>query len=90
MEVTEKADQLAKKGTGHTRKERDAESSISYLKRRMREKAIETWRKRWPAMKTGRSYHGKPSRNIYQLMRHHQSRKRISTIIQLWTGHGYT
>jgi hypothetical protein len=51
---------------------------------------METWRKRWPAMKTGRSYHGKPSRNIHPHMRPHQSRTLISTIKQLSTGHGYT
>jgi hypothetical protein len=51
---------------------------------------METWRKRWPSMKTGPSYDGKQSRNIHPLMRHHQSRKLISTIIQLRTGHGYT
>jgi hypothetical protein len=84
VEGIEKADQLAKKGTEDKRKERDAHTSITYIKRRIREKAMETWRKGWP------SYHGKRSRNIHPLMRHHQSRKLISTIIQLRTGHGYT
>jgi hypothetical protein len=72
VEGNEKADQLAKKGAEHKRKERDAYTSITYMKRRIREKAMETWRKRWPSMKTGRSYHGKPSRNIHPLMRHQQ------------------
>jgi ribonuclease HI len=71
VEGNEKADQLAKKGTEHKRKERDADTSITYIKRQIREKAMETWRKRWPAMKTGRSSHRKPSSNIHPLMRHH-------------------
>jgi ribonuclease HI len=90
VEGNEKADQLAKNGTQRKRKERDAYTSITYIKRRIREKAMETWKKRWPSMKTGRSYQGKPGRNIHPLMRYHQSRKLISTIIQLRTGHGYT
>jgi hypothetical protein len=83
VEGNEKADQLATKATEHKRKERDAHASITNIKRRIKEKAMETWRKRWPAMKTGQSYRGKPRRNIHPLMRHHQLRKLISTIIQL-------
>jgi hypothetical protein len=90
VEGNEKADQLAKEGTEHKRKERDAHTSITYIKRCISEKGMETWRKRWPAMKTGQSYHRKSSRNIHPPMQHHLSRKLITTIIQLWTGHGYT
>jgi ribonuclease HI len=55
VEGNEKADQLAKKETECKRKERDAYTSITYIKRHIREKVIETWRQRWPSMKTGRS-----------------------------------
>jgi hypothetical protein len=55
VEGNEKADQLAKKGTEHKRKERDTHTSITYIKRRKREMAMEIWRKRWPSMKTGQS-----------------------------------
>jgi hypothetical protein len=68
VEGNEKEDQLAKKGTERKRKERDAYTSITSIKRQIREKAMETWRKRWPSMKSGRSYHGKPGRNIHPLM----------------------
>jgi hypothetical protein len=52
VEGNKKADQLAKKGTERKRKERDAYTSITYIKRQIREKAIGTWGKRWPSMKT--------------------------------------
>jgi hypothetical protein len=89
VEGNDQADQLPKKGTERKRKERDAYTSITYLKRWIREKAMETWKKRWPSMKTGQSYQGKPSGNIHPLMRHQQTRKPISTIIQRRSGHGY-
>jgi ribonuclease HI len=53
VEGNEKADQLAKKGTERKRKQRDPCTSITYTKRRIREKAMETWRKRWPSLRTG-------------------------------------
>jgi ribonuclease HI len=90
VQGNKKADQLAKKEAEHKRKERHAYTSITYMKNQIREKAMETWRKRWPSMKTGRSYDRKPSRNMHPVMPHHQLRKPTSTIIQLRTGHGYT
>jgi ribonuclease HI len=53
VDGNEKADQLAKKGTERKRKERDTNTSITYNKRRIREKAMETWGKRCPSMGTG-------------------------------------
>jgi ribonuclease HI len=46
VEGNKKAAQLAKKGTEHKRRERDAHASITHIKRRIKEKAMETWRKR--------------------------------------------
>jgi ribonuclease HI len=68
VEGNEKADQLAKNGTQCKRKERDAYTYITYIKRQIREKAMETWKTRWPSMETGRSYQGKPGGNIHPLM----------------------
>jgi hypothetical protein len=53
VEGNEKSDQLVRKGMECKRTERDAYTSITYIKRPIREKAMETWRKRWPSMKTG-------------------------------------
>jgi ribonuclease HI len=40
VEGNEKADQLTKKGTEYKRKERDAHTSITYIKRRIKEKTM--------------------------------------------------
>ena len=60
----ERADQLAKEGTKLRKQERDSRVSITYLKRKMREEAMETWKRRWPKLRTGRSYVGQPSINL--------------------------
>jgi hypothetical protein len=68
VEGNHKANQLAKKGTERMRKERDAYTSITYIKRWIREKARQTWKERWPSLRAGRSYHRKLSRNIHPLI----------------------
>jgi hypothetical protein len=52
VDGNEKAEQLSKKGTECKTKERDEYNSITYINRRIREKARETWQKRWPSTKT--------------------------------------
>src|SRR6266849_14704 len=55
----------------------------------MREEAMETWKRRWPKLRTGRSYEGQPGTNLYPILRNHKSRRTVSTLIQMRTGHGY-
>ena len=64
----ERADQLAKEGTKKHKQERDSRVSITYLKRKMREQAIETWKQHWPRLRTGRSYEGQPGTNLHPLL----------------------
>ena len=85
----ERADQLAKEGTQKQRQERDSRVSITYLRRKMREETMETWKRRWPNLRTGRSYEGQPGSNLHPLLRNHKSRRTVSTLIQMRTGHGY-
>jgi ribonuclease HI len=85
----ERADQLAKQGTEGKRIPRDASTSITFLRRANKEQQMTAWLNRWPTMKKGRSYHGRPARNIHTTLRHHPSRKLVATIIQMRTGHGY-
>ena len=85
----ERADILAKEGTKGKRIPRDATTSITYLKRKNKEHQMKTWNDRWPTMKRGHSYHGRPANNIHPLLRNHPSRKLVSTVIQMRTGHGY-
>ena len=40
-------------------------------------------------MRHGRSYYGKPAKNIHTHLRNHPSRKLVATIIQMRTGHGF-
>src|SRR5437588_3009949 len=89
VQGNEKADALAKQGTEGRRLPRDATTSITYLKRKNREQQMEEWKRRWPGMRRGRSYHGRPATNIHTLLRNHPSRKLVATIIQMRTGHGY-
>ena len=85
----EKAEALAKQGTEGKRLPRDATTSITYLKRKNKEQQMEEWKRRWPGMRRGRSYQGRPATNIHPLLRDHPSRKLVATIIQMRTGHGY-
>jgi hypothetical protein len=85
----ERADKLAKEGTEGKRMPRDATTSITYLRRKNKEQQMEQWKKRWPTMTRGRSYHGRPAANIHPSLRNHPSRKLVSTVIQMRTGHGY-
>src|SRR5712691_11753774 len=55
----------------------------------MREQAIETWKKHWPKLRTGRAYEGQPGTNLHPLLRNHKSRRTVSTLIQMRTGHDY-
>src|SRR3978361_2073002 len=55
----------------------------------MREEAMETWKRRWPKIRTGRSYEGHPGTNLHPLLRNHKSRRTVSTLIQMRTGQGY-
>ena len=48
-----------------------------------------TWNARWPTIKRGHSYHGRPANSIHPLLQNHPSRKLVSTVIQMRTGHGY-
>ena len=89
VQGNERADTLAKKGTEGKRLPREATTSITYLKRKNREQQMEEWKRRWPAMKRGRSYHGRPATNIHTLLRNHPSRKLVATVIQMRTVHGY-
>src|SRR5437588_5121903 len=57
----EKADALAKQGTEGKRLPRDATTSITYLRRKNKEKQMEEWKLRWPGMRRGRSYEGQPA-----------------------------
>ena len=50
---------------------------------------METWKRRWLSLTTGRSYNGNPGFNIHPLLRNHKSRRLVSTTIQMRTGHGY-
>ena len=50
---------------------------------------MKSWKQRWPKLKTGRSYEGKPGTNLHPLLRNHKSRRTVSTLIQMRTGHGY-
>src|SRR5437588_12529190 len=50
---------------------------------------MEEWKRRWPGMRRGRSYHGRPATNIHTLLQNHPSRKLVATIIQMRTGNGY-
>ena len=84
----EQADTLAKEGTKGKRLPRDEITSITYLKRKVKEQQMTTWNARWPTMKRGHSYHGRPANNIHPLLRNHPSRKLVSTVIQMRTGHG--
>ena len=85
----ERADTLAKEGTKGKRLPRDATTSITYLKRKNKEHQMNPWNARWPTMKRGHSYHGRPASNLHPLLQNHPSRKLVSTIIQMCTGHGY-
>src|SRR5712671_3998823 len=85
----ERADHLAKEGPKIPKQERDSRVSITYLKRKMREEAMETWKRRWPKLKTGRSYEGQPGANLHPLLRNQKSRRTVSTLIKMRTGHGY-
>ena len=84
-----RADTLAKEGTKGKRPPRDATTSITYLKRKNKEHQMNIWITRWPTMKRGHSYHGRPANNLHPLLQNHPSRKLVSTIIQMRTGHGY-
>src|SRR6266852_7757011 len=55
----------------------------------MREEAIQNWKIHWPKLRTGRSYEGQPGTNLHPLLRNHKSRRIVSTLIQMRTGHGY-
>ena len=85
----ERADILAKAGTEEKRIPRDATTSITYLKRKNKEQQMLAWNARWPTMKRGRSYQGRPAPNIHTVLRNHRSRRLVATIIQMRTGHGY-
>ena len=85
----EREDVLAKEGTKGKCLPRGATTSITYLKRKNKEQQMKTWNARWPTMKRGHSYHGRPANNIHPLLRNHSSRKLVSTVIQMRTGHGY-
>jgi ribonuclease HI len=85
----ERADQLAKEGTTLQKQARDSRVSITYLKRKMREEALQTWKQRWPNLRTGQSYEGQPGTNLHPMLRNHKSRRTVSTLIQMRTGHGY-
>jgi ribonuclease HI len=85
----ERADHLAKEGTTKKRQERDSRVSITYLKRKMREDALKDWKQRWTKVRTGRSYEGQPGTNLHPILRNHKSRRTVSTLIQMRTGHGY-
>jgi hypothetical protein len=61
MEEYDKVDQLAKKGLEWKRKERYLYILITYIKRGVQEMAMVTWKKRWPLMNRGESYHQRPS-----------------------------
>src|SRR5437588_10779657 len=50
---------------------------------------MQEWKHRWPEMRWGRSYHGRPATNIHTLLRNHPLRKLVATIIQMRTRHGY-
>jgi ribonuclease HI len=86
----ERADILAKQGTEGKRQPRDSNTSITHLRRKNKEQQLQDWTKRWPTLNRGRQYHGRPATNIHPLLRNHPSRKLVSTVIQLRTGHGYT
>jgi ribonuclease HI len=85
----ERADQLAKEGTTKQSQARDSRVSITHLKRKMREGALQQWKQRWPKLRTGRSYEGTPGTNLHPTLRNHKSRRTVSTLIQMKTGHGY-
>jgi hypothetical protein len=85
----ERADQLAKEGTTKKRRERDSRVSITYLKRKMKEDALKNWKQRWTKARTGRSYEGQPGTNLHPILRNYKSRRTVSTLIQMRTGHGY-
>ena len=85
----ERADTLANEGTKGKRLPREATTSITYLKRKNKEHQMNTWNARWPTMKRGHSYYGRPASNLHPLLQNHSSRKLVSTIIQMRTGHGY-
>ena len=48
-----------------------------------------TWKWCWPKLRTSRSYEGQPGPNLHPLLRNHKSRRTVSTLIQMRTGHGY-
>src|SRR5205085_8664871 len=85
----EKADKLAKEGTEGSLLPRDASISITHLRRKNKEQEMEDWKKRWPGMRRGRSYQGRPAPNIHTQLRNHPSRNLVATIVQMRTGHGY-
>ena len=85
----ERADTLAKEGTNGKRPPRDVTTSITYLKRKNKEHQMNTWNTRWPTMKRGHSYHGRLANNLHPLLQNHPSRKLVSTVKQMRTGHGY-
>jgi ribonuclease HI len=85
----ERADVLAKEGTEGRRLPRDSSTSITYLRRKNKEAQLQEWTNRWPASKHGRQYQGRPAMNIHPLLRNHPSRRLVSTVIQMRTGHGY-
>ena len=85
----ERADKLAKEGTEEKRMPRDCSTSITHLKRKNKELQLATWNQRWPGLKRGRSYNGRPATNLHPLLRNHPSRRLVATIIQMRTGHGY-
>src|ERR1700704_5418038 len=74
----ERSDQLAKEGTKLPKQERDSRVSITYLKRKMREEAMETRKQHWPKLRTGRSYEGQPGTHLHPLLRNHKSRRTVS------------
>ena len=90
VEGNERADILAKEGTTRAKPERDATTSITFIKKKIKERAMEEWKRRWQTAKRGRSYHGSPNKNIHPLLRNHPSRQLVSTTIQMRTGHSYT
>jgi len=86
----ELADKLAKTGAQGTRIESDVLTSITYLKRNIKEHSLTTWKAKWKQAKKGRSYHGQPALKPSAPLRGNIPRRTASTITQMRTGHGYT
>jgi Ribonuclease HI len=88
IEGNDKADELAKKGT----RDMDNKSpilSISYVRRKIKEKCLDQWEEKWSKAKKGRQYEKYHTKPKWKADKIKLCKKVLSSYMQLKLGHGF-